>query len=29
MQTLLEQNHFTEITLRQDLFGNDRMIKAK
>ena len=29
MQTLLEQKHFTEITLRQDLFGNDRMIKAK
>ena len=29
MQTLLEQKHFTEITLRQDLFGKDRMIKAK
>ena len=29
MQTLLEQKLFTEITLRQDLFGNDRMIKAK
>ena len=29
MQTLLEQKHFTEIILRQDLFGNDRMIKAK
>ena len=29
IQTLLEQKHFTEITLRQDLFGNDRMIKAK
>ena len=29
IQTLLEQKHFTEITLRQDLFGKDRMIKAK
>ncbi|GJH41357.1 release factor glutamine methyltransferase [Capnocytophaga sp. HP1101] len=29
MQALLKQKHFTEITLRQDLFGNDRMIKSK
>lgn len=27
-KTLLEQNNFKEVDLRQDIYGNDRMIKA-